>query len=221
MFDEHRRRRARRRIAPGTGRPLKPFRWWQNLNRALFYLPIPAGADGTPGKLYAIDVPYSERWSTDDGKGKAHLYLDGYHQAASTFPAAFPVEGGVIEVVPSTFGLKRCHFVPDRGPERQLLPDRRSAEGRRARLARDLPLLSRTIGLISWLVVVACALLALPQLAEVIAQIPPVAERVGTFSSPIHLGVGENIALAVVAAVASTERATRLRYSWLDTLAQE
>lgn len=221
MFDDHRRRRARRRISAGTGKPLQPFRWWQNLNRALFYLPVPARADGTPARVYAIDVPYSERWKTDDGHGRAHLYRDGYHQATSTFPAAFPVEDGVIEVVPSTFGLKRCHFVPEQGPERQLLPDRRSAEGRRARLARDLPLLSRTIGLISWLVVLACALLALPQLAEAITQIPPVAERVGTFDSPIHLGVWENVTVAVIAAVASTERATRLRYSWLDTLAQE
>ncbi|NKY97978.1 hypothetical protein HGB44_09960 [Nocardiopsis dassonvillei subsp. albirubida] len=49
----------------------------------------------------------------------------------------------------------------------------------------------------------------------------PVAERSGTFTSPVHLPVWLNTALALGAAAASTERALRLRCNWLpDSAAQ-
>lgn len=219
-----RRRRALKRITPGTGRPLKPFHWWQGLSRALFTLTFDAErAGGMPGEhvVYTVDVPYWQRLATEDGEGKAHLFRDGVHEATSTFPAAFPVPGGVIEVRPSTFGLRRCHYVPEVGPERQLTPDPRSPEGRQAALRRKHPLLSGLLGLASLLVLLAAAALAVPQLIETLTAIPPVAERVGTFTSPIDLPWWENVIVAVIAAGASTERATRLRYSWLDALAQE
>ncbi|MGW4798552.1 hypothetical protein ACWEPC_39655 [Nonomuraea sp. NPDC004297] len=43
----------------------------------------------------------------------------------------------------------------------------------------------------------------------------PIAENLGTFASPIHLPRWLNISLAFGAALASTERALRLRYHWL------
>ncbi|MFC8799671.1 hypothetical protein ACFT2C_18200 [Promicromonospora sp. NPDC057138] len=219
MFKESRRRRAAQRVKPGNGRALKRFRWWQPLSRALFYLPVTN--DEGRQVTYAIDVSYVQRAMTDDGKGKAHLYLDGRHHAESKLPAVFPVQGGVIEVVATSFGLKRCHYITDQGAEYQLVPDESSAEGRRARLDREHPALSRWVGSVSLILLVIPALLLIPQLVEVAFEIPPVAERFGTFTSPVRLPGWLNFALGLGAAAASTERALRLRYNWLlDSAAQ-
>lgn len=220
MFEKRRRQRAAQRIKPGNGRPLKPFRWWQMLSRALFYLPLESTENDGGRRVYAIDVPYWQRIATEDGNGKAHLYVDGRHHSVSTFPAAFPVDGGVIEVKPSAFGLRRCHYVPEHGPERQLLPDSHSAEGRRARLDREHPGRSRLLGLLSLLVILLAALLGVPQILEYLTDIPPIAERFGRFTSPINLPWWGNVLIGLAAATASVERATRLRFSWLDSMAQ-
>jgi len=219
MFKEWQRRRAAQRVKPGDGRALKPFRWWQPLSRVLFSLPLRDG-DGRQ-VVHAVDVRYAQRFFSEDGKGRAHLYLDGRHHAESALPAAFPVQGGTIEVALTAFGLRRCHYVTAGGAEHQLVPDRRSAEGRRARLDRDHPVLSRLIGLCSLVLLAVPALLLVPQLLEAVFQVPPVAQRFGTFTSPVQLPVWLNTALALGAAAASTERALRLRYNWLlDSAAQ-
>ncbi|MEV6817750.1 hypothetical protein AB0M72_03245 [Nocardiopsis dassonvillei] len=219
MFEERRRRRAVRRVGPGNGRALKPFRWWQLTSRALFYLAL-GDADGRR-TVYAVHVDHTQRFFSEDGKGRADLYLDGRHHAESRLPAVFPVRGGVIEVAATAFGLRRCHYVTDEGTEHQLVPDPRSGEGRRARLEREHPVLSRWIGVLSLLLLVVPAVLLVPQLVEVAFELPPVAERFGTFTSPVHLPVWLNTALALGAAAASTERALRLRYNWLlDSAAQ-
>ncbi|WP_424186865.1 LuxR C-terminal-related transcriptional regulator [Actinokineospora sp. G85] len=219
MFKEQRRHRAARRVKPGNGRPLKPFRWWQPPFRTLFYLPLQDDADRR--LVYAVDIPQWQRVTSEDGKGKAHLYLDGQHQAESTLPAAFPVRGGLIEVVPSAFGLKRCHYITTGGTERQLIPDPSSGEGRRANLDREHPALSRWIGLLSMSVLLVSLLLLIPQLAEIATKVPPVAEHIGTFTSPVRLPVWLNIALTLTTAAASIERALRLRYNWLlDSVGQ-
>ncbi|WP_261987675.1 hypothetical protein [Microbacterium sp. 4-7] len=62
---------------------------------------------------------------------------------------------------------------------------------------------------------VVALVLGVPQLVEQITQIPPIAEAIGTFESPIHLPPWANISLVVGALAASTERALRLRYNWL------
>jgi len=101
---DRKRRRAARRVRPGTGRALKPFRWWQPTNRALFHLELPV--EGRTVE-YSVDVRHWQQFTTEDGRGKAHLYRDGRHHAQSELPAVFPVEGGVIEVDASEYGLKR------------------------------------------------------------------------------------------------------------------
>ncbi|WP_430789275.1 hypothetical protein [Actinoplanes sp. G11-F43] len=213
MFKQWRRRRAIERVRAGNGRPLKRFRWWQPLSRSLMYLP--ADAPGRPAE-YAVDVRHM-RSENDMGETGAHLYRDGYQYARSVVPAVFPIEGGAIEVATTTFGLRRCHYVADDGTERQLVPDPRSGEGRRARLDRDHPVLSRWIGVVSVILLLVALLLGLPALVESLSRIPPVAERWGTFTSPLDLPVWSTVVIGLVAAVASTERALRLRYSaWLD-----
>ncbi|MFC4562186.1 hypothetical protein ACFO4E_09995 [Nocardiopsis mangrovi] len=211
MFEQWRRRRAAARVKDGDGRELKRFRWWHLLGRSLFYLRLP-GDDGREME-YAVDVVH---WGEqEDGEVRAHLYLDGGHRAQSKMPAAFPVPGGRIEVAMSAFGIRRCHYVANSGAEQQLTPDPRSPEGRRARLHREHPILSRCIGLVSVVLLVAGVGLNLLQALGPISEIPPVNEVTGTFTSPVLLPFWLNITLVAAAALASTERALRLRHSWL------
>lgn len=135
MIREWRRRRAAKRVKSGDGRPLQSFRWWRQFGRALFYLYLTRDDGGQT--VYAVDVRHwRDQWS-EDGEVKAHLYLAGRQHAESKIPAAFPVEGGTVEVAMSAFGIKRCHYVTADGAEQQLVPDPKSAEGRRARLDRE------------------------------------------------------------------------------------
>ncbi|MFJ5222556.1 hypothetical protein [Streptomyces sp. NPDC088400] len=211
MFTEWRRRRAAQRVKPGDGRALKRFRWWQLLFRALFYLRLTD--DAGRQTVYAVDVRHWQNQSS--GEVKAHLYLDGRRHAESRLPAAFPVRGGTVEVRMSAFGLKRCHYVTADGAEYQLVPDPDSAEGRRARLDRAHPALSRWIGFVSVIVLVIALALLISQLIEQLTQVPVVSQHIGTFTSPIHLPAWLNITMGVGTLVASTERALRLRYSRL------
>ncbi|MFE1168519.1 hypothetical protein [Nocardiopsis sp. NPDC058789] len=212
MLDQWRRRRAAHRVTTGDGRRLKAFRWWQLLSRSLFHLPL-RQADGRT-TLCSVDVRHWGR--KEDGEVTADLYLDGVRHARSTMPAVLPVPGGRVEVATSSFGLRRCHHVPDDGAERQLVPDPRSAEGRRARLDREHPALSRWIGAVSVALLVVGLGLNLLQALEPLSQIPPVNDVTGTFTSPVLLPLWLNVTLGVGAALGSVERALRLRYSWLD-----
>ncbi|MFG2022183.1 hypothetical protein [Streptomyces sp. NPDC048825] len=211
MLREWRHRRAVQRVKPGDGRPLKRFRWWQMLTRALFHLRL-VNDDGRQ-TVYAVEVKHQNQ---SEGYVKAHLYLDGRHHAESKVPAVFPVQGGTVEVRTSGFGLKRCHYVTAEGSEHQLVPDPASAEGRRARLDRSHPALSRCIGFLSVIVLVIGLVLLILQLAEQVTRAPEgVAQYVGTFTSPIDLPAWGNAVVGLVTVAASTERALRLRYSRL------
>ncbi|MFH8573013.1 hypothetical protein [Streptomyces sp. NPDC017993] len=211
MLKEWRHRRAVQQVKPGDGRPLKRLRWWQMLTRALFHLRL-MNDDGRQ-TIYAVDVKHQNQ---SEGYVKAHLYLDGRHHAESKVPAVFPVQGGTVEVRTSSFGLKSCHYVTAEGTEHQLIPDPASAEGRRARLDRVHPALSRCIGFLSSIVLVIGLVLLLLQLAEQVTRAPEgVAQYVGTFTSPIDLSAWGNAVVGLVTVAASTERALRLRYNWL------
>ncbi|MEU6768040.1 hypothetical protein ABZ916_36725 [Streptomyces sp. NPDC046853] len=211
MLKEWRLRRAVQRVKPGDGRPLKRFRWWQMTFRALFYLRL-TEVDGR-GTVYAVDVKHAGNSST--GQIEANLYRDGRHHARSRLPAYFPVPGGNIDVRGSNFGLKRCHYVTDKGTEHQLTPDRESAEGRRAHLDRAHPGLSRVIGVLSSIVLIIALALLLSQLLATVTEVEPVAQRIGTFTAPVRLPGWLNFLVGFTAAAASTERALRLRYHWL------
>ncbi len=205
------RQRAVRKVKPGDGHPLRRFRWWQLFFRSVYHLTL-RDEDGRT-RTWSIDVRHGG--DSDDGEVRARLYRDGINQAVSKLPAAFPVPGGIVEVIASGYGLKRCHFIADDGRERQLSPDRASAEGRRAQLDREHPAASRAIGATSVIVLVVGLVLGVPQIIEQITHIPWVAENIGVFTSPIHLPAWLNIALLVGTLAASTERALRLRYNWL------
>ncbi|WP_240372316.1 hypothetical protein [Brevibacterium zhoupengii] len=155
------------------------------------------------------------QWKTDEnGFVKVFLYRNGRQYAVSRAPAVFPVEGGAIEVAASSFGLKRCHFVSDAGTERQLHPDAHSAEGRRARFDDRRPQLSRVIGVVSIVALLVGVGLLLQQIAVPILRIPPIAEQIGPVEPLIRLPLWLSLSLGLIAAIASTERALRMRYRW-------
>lgn len=198
------------RTEPGDGHALQRYRWWQPFSRSLFHLHL--SGEGGAAETWSVDVRHG---GDSNGEVRAQLYRDGVHHARSKLPATFAIPGGAIEVVATGFGLRRCHYVAHDGTELQLVPDPGSAEGRRARLERTHPALSRAIGIASVSVLVFALLLGLPQIIEQITQIPPIADSIGTFNSPFRLPAWANILLFVATIVASTERALRLRYNWL------
>jgi hypothetical protein len=199
--------RAARRVKPGNGRPLKPFRWWQPTSRSLYYLRV-------KDVEYAVDVGYLQRLTTDDGSGKAFLYRDGTQIAESKLPAAFPVPGGRIEVAQTDFGLKRCHYVTEDGTEEQFVPNPASAEGRRARLDRERPALSRLIGFGSLLLVIIPSA-ARPADRRGGPSRTAIGREIRDITSPVELPLWLNVTLGVAASPASVERGSRMRYSRL------
>ncbi|MEU8607866.1 hypothetical protein AB0C29_07680 [Actinoplanes sp. NPDC048791] len=168
--------------------------------------------------VYAVDVNHLK--SNENGDTEAYLYRDGRLHARARLPAVFPIEGGEIEVETSSFGIRRCHFVTTDGIEQQLVPEPRSAEGRRARLDREHPALSRWIGTLAVIMVAVPLFFVVPQTLEAISRFPPLADRFGVFESPVEAPGWLTIALTISAVVGSTERALRLRYNrWLDPVA--
>lgn len=102
--------------------------------------------------------------------------------------------------------IKRCHYVATAGAEHPLIPDPKSAEGRRARVEPEHPAPSRSISFLSVVMLLIGVRLNGVQIAEPISQIPAIAENLGRFESPIHLPIWLNFALAIGALLASTER---------------
>ena len=208
-------RLAELRVRAGDGRPLAPFRWWQVLSRSQLSLSIPDAHGSTV--VYTVDV--HQLGDRSDGDVRARLYRDGTLDAVSRLPARFAVPGGHIEVAVGGYGLRRCHFVSDAGDERQLVPHPRSAEGRRAAFDRNHRAASRIIGILSAAIVIVGVCLEVPQLIQTLSHIPAIADSVGTFTWPLRLPPAANLGVTLVVVAASTERASRLRSSWLDDVA--
>lgn len=202
-----RERRRKRRLEPGDGHPLKPFRFWNALTRTRFYAPLYRETNNR--LVYAVEVDYF------DGEMKADLYLNGRHHARATMPALFPVKGGDIEVALSSYGLKRMHYVPHSGGEHVLTPDGRSAEGLRARLARRTPRLSRAIGATAIVVLLCLLPLGLLQAADFISHTDIATQYIDPFTSPISLPGWANTATILLTIIAGIERALTLRNHWL------
>lgn len=220
MINAFRRRQLMGRVRSGDGSRLTPFRWWQTLSRCLFHVRL-IDHTGDP-HVFAVDVRHlTDPKPTADleagrGRAPASLYRDGLQTARSNVPTLFTVPGGTIHVATSGFGVKRMHFVPDDGgAERMLHPDPRSQEGRRASFAHRFPTVSRCIGLLSLVTLLIALSLGILHGLEAATAIPPVAERIGTFTSPVDLPTWATTGLLIAAFLAGYERATRLRHHWL------
>lgn len=206
MIRQWRRRRAIKKVKPGNGKPLRPYRRWHVLWRSQFLLEL-AGPGGE-AVHYAVDVDFFDLFD------RAELYRDGVQHAVASSPAAFPVPGGVIEVAASTYGMKRVHLVLDSGEEQQLRPAPRTAEHWRARLGHRHPRLSRWLGATAVAVLVLGLVLLVPQVLEQVSEFPEVADWF-TFTSPISLPPWLNTTLFVAGILAAIERGLTLRNHWL------
>lgn len=208
MWARWRRKRQLAKAKPGDGRALRPHRPWQVLSRSVFRIEL-TDADGVEQE-YSVDVDYFD-W--DDVVG---LYVDGRQHLVAEQPAAFLVPGGIIEVATGTFGLTRMQWVPDDGgPVRGLRPVRHSGEYWRAVLDRRHPVASRWIGRVAIAVLLLGLVFFVPQLLELVTRWDLVADRVGTFTSPLSLPAWANGTLLVAGLAASLERALTLRNHWL------
>lgn len=217
MFKKWRRRRQLGKIRAGDRSALGDFRFWQVFHRTLFFIEL--GDEPTGTHVYAVDVHYfADDISDSEGKrakSQAALYRDGVQLYRSNLPATFPVPDGVIEVAVSMYGLTRMHYVGEDGEERILQPDRRTQEGLRARFGQRFPRLSAFIGGFAIVILLVGLVLGVPQMVELITHIDAVAERVGTFNSPIRLPNWANTTLFVAGIIAASERALTLRNHWL------
>lgn len=198
---------------PGDGSPMPRFRWWQLLGRSVFEL---APGPWRPAR-YAVDVRHAG--DRTDGAVRARLYRDGALAAVSKLPTAFPVEGGVIEVAVNSIGLRRCHFVPEHGPEHVLTPLPASAEGRRARFDRDHPAASRLIGALALVAVLIGVVVGGYELVMQLSSIPLVIDAIGVIERPFRIPVEVGIAVGAGAVLGGLERTLRLRSTWLDEFA--
>lgn len=197
----------KKKIQPGDGHPLKPFRMWQLLNRSLFYAPFEL--DGGRRHVYAVDVDYFD-WDE-----QADVYLNGKHYARAKLPASIPVESGVIEVATTLYGLKRMHFIDESGQAHVLKPDGSSAEGLRAKLAETRPGLSRAIGLVAILILLLMLPIGILQLIEMLSETDVARNFMDPFTSPISLPSWTATPLLILSIAAATERALTLRNHWL------
>jgi hypothetical protein len=223
MVNKLKRRWQLAKVRAGDGSPLRDYRLWQLFARSLFFLEL-ADHDGI-SHTYAVDVRYladaKTRKQHDNGEGKAPaaLYRNGVQMSRSNVPTAFPVPGGVIEVATTAFGLKRMHFVSETGAERALRPHPRSQEGLRARFGQRFPRASALIGAAAVVILVVALVVNLLQGVEVLTHSPVMAEKVGTFTSPIHPPTWANATLIVAGTLSALERATRLRHNrFLDAV---
>jgi hypothetical protein len=211
MFKKYRRRWQLSKAKPGDGSRLQRFRFWHLLSRSLFALELP-DESGRP-RRYEVDVHHLRDSSST--KRPAALYRDGVQVLQANLPVTFPVPGGVIEVAVGQYGVKRMHHVTDDGRERVLRPDPRSLEGRRARFEQRFPRTSAAVGAVGLVVLLVGLAGTLAAVAEQITRIEAVAQHVGTFTSPIRLPLWATITLGVAGGLAATDRALRLKSTWM------
>ncbi|OZF53621.1 hypothetical protein CH293_10140 [Rhodococcus sp. 14-2470-1b] len=183
----------------GVMRKLTPLRPWQVLNRYLYELDL-------AGTRYTVEVDIAD----DD---VAKLYADGRLVSTLDLPASFAVGDGRIDVAASLYGVTRVHFSRRDGVGRRLTPVRGTLEDRRRRLGERHPVLSRVIGWVAIVLLIVNLILAVPFALEIVTEIPVVAERFGTFVSPIQLPVWANTPLLLAGIVAAMERALTLRHN--------
>lgn len=187
-----------RKSRPGDGSAIRPLRRWDSIWRGRF------GTDHR-GVRYDIDVNF---FDLDE---RVYLYRDGAQWRWQRSPAQFSLgDETFIEAELSTYGMKRVRLTFPGGTQ-QLQPIPGTAEAWRMRLHQQHRGWSRLLGALSWSILVVSLLLELPQLLEAVA------EGTGwfTFTSPIALPSGVNIALTLAGVAAGLERALRLQHHWL------
>lgn len=142
------------------------------------------------------------------------LYKNGVRIKESTVPSVYEVPGVFIEVETTNYGVKKIHYVTDTG-ELQMMPDKNSLEGKRARFDLKFPTASKWIGYIAIAILIISLIIAIPAVIEMITRMDLVADNIGTFKSPFQLPGWLNVMLVLLGLAAATERALSLKNHWL------
>ncbi|GAQ16410.1 hypothetical protein OPHB3_0327 [Oceanobacillus picturae] len=207
-FIRQRKRRLKmKKVKEGDGHTLKEYRFWNIFTRSLFYIDITN--DNNEKIIYAISCKYFAE------EPMADLYRDGRHIAYSKLPAAFPVENGVIEIDSGGYGINRIRYATEEDKTYSVYPDKHSIRGWRMWLHKRFPQISRLIGILAIIVLLISLALSLPQLIEMITEIPRVSENIGTFESPIVFSWQSNTWIFAAGVLAGLERTLMLRNHWL------
>lgn len=181
---------------------LRPVRFHQALSRTVHTITLPdhAGRSAT----WAVETRV-----TDDHR--ARLYRDGQRVTTAEMPATFTVPGGRIEVDAGFYGVTRVHLVTRDGQERRLAPAPGTLEYRRVVLTRRHPRLSRAIAVSAVVILLINLVLAVPEGLELLTSYPRVAERLGTFTSPVDVPGWLSSTLLAAGLAAAVERAVTWR----------
>jgi hypothetical protein len=183
---------------------LRPVGLHQVLTRTVHTITVPDPAGGAA--VWAVETR-----TTEDHE--ARLYRDGQRTGTAEMPATFTVPGGRIEVDAGFYGVTRVHLVTPDGRERRLAPAPGTLEYRRAVLTRDHPRLSRGIAVTAVVILLVNLVLAVPEGLELLTSAPQVAERFGTFTSPVDLPGWLGWTLTAAGVVAAVERAVTWRHN--------
>lgn len=151
------------------------------------------------GRHYEVRVNFLD---LDD---RLMLAVDGVVTAVSPSPARFKLDQGLkIETATAGYSFEYGHLY-DGKTRYNLQPASWTIEARRRQLAQRFPLVSRSIAVISWIIVLAALLIESPQLAAWLLGL------MGTsFVPPINLPGFADALLMGTALIAALERATRL-----------
>lgn len=183
---------------------LRPVRPHQILSRTVHTVVLHDPDGGSA--VWAVETR-----TADDHE--ARLYRDGQRITSAEMPATFTVPGGLIEVDAGLYGVTRVHLVTPDGQERRLAPAPGTLEYRRAALTRRHPRLSRGIAITAVVILLVNLVLAVPAGLELLTSFPNVADRFGTFTSPVHLPGWLSWTLTAAGVVAAVERAVTWRHN--------
>lgn len=203
-YKNFRKKRRVRKVKDAKGEPLKGIRFWQYFHRTVFHKKIDQD-------VYSVDV---DLYGRELMGPESALYKNGVRIKESTVPSVYEVPGGFIEVETTTYGVKKIHYVTDTD-ELQMVPDKDSLEGMRARFDSKFPTVSKWIGYITIAILIIGLIIAVPALIQMITHIELVADNFGTFTSPFQLPDWLNVTLVILGLLAATERALSLKNHWL------
>ena len=166
------------------------------------------------GALYEVEADFMP-WDKE-----LALYRDGFLVQRRYNPGTFKLEDGSrIKVSLSWFGIKHAYLQLD-GEKHSMRPIPGSTEYKRLRWTAKNPKTARIMGAVSWLTLVAAAIVGIPQLVEMISHIDPIADAGYAVTSPLQLSPLVNTIIGVGAVAGAVERGTRMKNSWLDSWAE-
>ncbi len=203
-YSDFRKNRRLKKVRDAKGEPLKDIRFWEYFHRTVFHQKIDVD-------LYTVDV---DLYGKELMGPESALYKNGVRIKESTVPSLYEVPGGFIEVETTNYGVKKIHYVTDAG-ELQMMPDKGSLEGKRARFELKFPTASKWVGYIAIAILIIGLIIAIPAVIEMITHMDLVADNAGTFKSPFQLPGWLNVTLVVLGLLAATERALSLKNHWL------